>query len=128
MTIKVEFEFATLELVAEFFARVRTGELALVTPDKQKKKKAVLDVIPPVEDTAPTAYAPIVIRAGTPLEDLPPTLSTYVMGDLRAALATLLATKGVEACSAVLADHKVARISELPESAYAQFVADCIVA
>ena len=123
MSIKVEFEFQTLDDAVSFFARISplysapgAKEPATVTPVHIEIAPAQVEAVPakPKKTKAEVA-APV-----------PPTETAAVTQEqVRTALAALLAAKGVGACSALLKKYNVARVSELDPAVYAPFVEEC---
>jgi hypothetical protein len=152
-TVKITFEFNKLSDAAEFLDRhaptVQTEPLPFerepIVVDPQMTATEVLARQHPVaatelpgvtEDPAPKARKPRVKKADIPtMADAvaagdaiaAASVAPLTVVDLREALRAVLAMKGADATNAILATYRVARIGELPVTAYAQFVDSCKV-
>ena len=144
MTIKVELLFDTLAEAVEFFARVRPldteprpfehAPLHLEAPSVQPaavvepEEQAMV-----VEPEKPKKTRKVTISTGKTLEALTrlatpkaEVVEISTLEGVRAALSKLLASKGVDSCTAILAKYQVSRISELDPELYGKFIAECM--
>lgn len=122
MSIKVEFEFQTVDDVVAFFARVAPLYSVPVASEP-------VDYIdPPTQSPDPVAVKPKKVKkakAKAEPAEAPSVGEPLTQPDVRAALAAFLASKGIDGCTAVLKKYGVARISELAPEQYGSFVEEC---
>lgn len=118
MSIKVEFEFQTVDDVAVFFARI-SPLYSVPAPEPAAVTQVHLEIAPARVEAV--AAKPKKAKKAEPAEVVEP----LTQADVRAALAAFLASKGIDGCTAVLKKYGVARVSELAPTLYEAFAKEC---
>lgn len=112
MTIKLTFEFDTLEKAAEFLRRLG-GET--ISPQTVFPEEAMQPAPPPPKKRTKKAEP-------APAPEPASTAATATQGDAQAALEKLFSAKGMETCREVMSRHGVQRLKDLKPEQYADFI------
>lgn len=112
MTIKLTFEFDTLEKAAEFLRRMGRET---TSPQTTFPEEAMQPAPPPPKKRAKKADP-------APTPESAPAASAPTQGDAQAALEKLFSAKGMEICREVMSRYGVQRLKDMKSEQYADFI------